>query len=39
MGLGCAKRLAVALAPCDFDDVAVRGHFSAFGGFSVWKRC
>jgi hypothetical protein len=34
----CENALAAALTPRDFGDVAVRGHFSAFGGFSVRKR-
>ena len=34
----CKNALAVALTPRDFGDDAVRGDFSAFGGFSVRKR-
>ena len=37
-GLGRVKtRLAEALTPRDFGEVAVLGHLAEFGGFSVWK--
>jgi hypothetical protein len=33
----CENALAEALTRRDFGEVAMLGHFTGFGGFSVWK--